>query len=240
MAHWSQILSDPNAPAVRAQRVSLLRKARAPVISDRIAHLRDIARGKSVLDIGVVEHNSQAFDNPYWLHRHLSEVAGRIVGIDILEPECRRLREHGYDIRCIDLTQTSLEEKFDLIVMGELIEHLDAPGPFLRNVAKMLQPAGLLVITTPNPWYINPVVKSFARAPFTDSADHVAWYDPSTILELGTRCGLTLTAYRPADHTKTPSWKARALFAFLGAVSKLGANNALMSKTIIYEFEKSK
>ncbi len=39
---------------------------------------------------------------------------------------------------------------FDLIVAVEVIEHVESPINFLRNVAQLLAPAGLAVITTPN------------------------------------------------------------------------------------------
>lgn len=39
---------------------------------------------------------------------------------------------------------------FDLIVAVEVIEHVESPIGFLRNVAQLLKPAGIAVITTPN------------------------------------------------------------------------------------------
>ena len=39
---------------------------------------------------------------------------------------------------------------FDLIVAVEVIEHVESPINFLRNVAQLLAPAGCAVITTPN------------------------------------------------------------------------------------------
>jgi 2-polyprenyl-3-methyl-5-hydroxy-6-metoxy-1,4-benzoquinol methylase len=39
---------------------------------------------------------------------------------------------------------------FDLVVAIEVIEHVESPINFLRNVAQLLAPAGAAVITTPN------------------------------------------------------------------------------------------
>jgi 2-polyprenyl-3-methyl-5-hydroxy-6-metoxy-1,4-benzoquinol methylase len=39
---------------------------------------------------------------------------------------------------------------FDLIVSVEVIEHVEAPINFLRNIAQLLAPGGRAVITTPN------------------------------------------------------------------------------------------
>ena len=38
----------------------------------------------------------------------------------------------------------------DLVVAGEVIEHLDDPGSFLDGLHALVAPGGLLVVTTPN------------------------------------------------------------------------------------------
>ncbi len=40
--------------------------------------------------------------------------------------------------------------KYDIIVAVEILEHLENPWHFLRNLRKLLKPNGLLVISTPN------------------------------------------------------------------------------------------
>jgi 2-polyprenyl-3-methyl-5-hydroxy-6-metoxy-1,4-benzoquinol methylase len=39
---------------------------------------------------------------------------------------------------------------FDLVVAVEVIEHVESPINFLRNIARLLSPGGVAVITTPN------------------------------------------------------------------------------------------
>jgi 2-polyprenyl-3-methyl-5-hydroxy-6-metoxy-1,4-benzoquinol methylase len=48
-----------------------------------------------------------------------------------------------------DLTREALNQQFDLIVAGEVLEHVDAPGKFMKNCASMLSPEGRLAITVP-------------------------------------------------------------------------------------------
>jgi len=40
--------------------------------------------------------------------------------------------------------------KFELVVAIEVIEHVESPIGFLRNIGRLLAPAGVAVITTPN------------------------------------------------------------------------------------------
>ncbi|MCC5952851.1 MAG: class I SAM-dependent methyltransferase [Acidimicrobiia bacterium] len=80
-----------------------------------------------------------------------------------------RLAALGYDVQAADLdlsdfaldlpaTEVDLNDahfaasfdgRFDLVTAVEVIEHLEAPISFLRNIAKLLAPNGVAVLTTP-------------------------------------------------------------------------------------------
>jgi len=238
-ARWHELSSDPNAPEVLAARQQALIKARGACVDDRTAYLCDLTRGKRVLDIGVVEHIFDASNSKQWLHAKLCEVAKQCVGTDVLSDELAKLRQRGYDVRNVDLTLTRLEEKFDVIVMGEIIEHVDKPGTLLANAAAMLEPDGCLVVTTPNPWYVNVIVRNLLRgAPFSDSADHVAWYDAGTLFEMGQRNGLELHRYIGVRAASARTIAGRIVFGVAPLLIAVGINQFLFAKTIIYEFRR--
>lgn len=238
MHGWRDLSSDPNDPKVLKSRRIAISKARTErSIADRVAYLCDLVRGKSVLDIGVVEHTRDAASSRNWLHGHLKRHAARCVGVDILEAEVKYLRAQGYDVIVADITISPLPEKFDVIIGGEVLEHIDAPGMFMRNCAAMLNPGGLLAITVPNPWYINAVVKNgLRRHTFVDSADHVAWYDASTLFELGQRHHLKLERFVGIAGHAPKSFGAKLLFNFAPIFMRMGFAPQLFTKSIIYEF----
>jgi 2-polyprenyl-3-methyl-5-hydroxy-6-metoxy-1,4-benzoquinol methylase len=66
---------------------------------------------------------------------------------------------HGFEgdvpHRSVDFNQPDFasqigENEFDLVTAIEVIEHVESPIAFLRNVGRLLAPGGIAVITTPN------------------------------------------------------------------------------------------
>lgn len=51
------------------------------------------------------------------------------------------------------------EKSVDVVVAGEVFEHLYSPLHFLREISRVLRPGGRLILTTPNICYIGNLVK---------------------------------------------------------------------------------
>jgi SAM-dependent methyltransferase len=238
MQRWHTYSKDPNAPEVLALRREAVEKMHTGrLVENRVEYLCELAAGKSILDIGVVEHTSSAAENPDWLHGKLTRSASRCLGVDVLEPEVAKLRERGFNVLCADVTRESLPMKFDLIIGGEVLEHLDAPGMFMESCSAMLLPGGRLAITVPNPWYANVILGNlWEQATFVDSVDHVAWFESWTLYELAQRHGLELVCVSSIVSARANTWKGRLFFALRPLLVQLGFSTRLFAKSIIYEF----
>ena len=233
---------DPNNLSTVKERMMRLARIRSGSKLDRIEYLTTLAKGKNVLDVGVVEHSRNFVNSPTWLHQYIAKASRECLGVDILRDEIEYIRSLGFNVQCHDLTQSPMNYSFELIICGEVLEHIDAPGMFLKNLAEMLIPNGTIVITVPNPWYINASLKSsFGRNPFVDSVDHVAWYDAATLMELGSRCGLKLTKYTYFNIgiASFRSFKANIMFFLKPLWLALGCKPELFSKTLVYEFQRN-
>ena len=49
---------------------------------------------------------------------------------------------------CVDFLSWSTQEKFDAVVMGEVLEHVENPGAFLTKIRDLTHPASYIYITT--------------------------------------------------------------------------------------------
>lgn len=208
MSRWSEICSQPNAPAVLEARRRELVAARRPPCADRAAYLVELARGKRVLDVGVVDHVATALKNPHWLHGKIVRAASYTLGVDVLSSGVAALREAGYNVRQCDITKDVPEGgPFDVVICGEVIEHLGHPQALFASAAQLLSPGGRLVLTTPNPYYLGRTLRHLARRD-RESVDHVTLLFPSGIAEMASRAGLKLESYRGVlPQPRTPKQK---------------------------------
>jgi SAM-dependent methyltransferase len=238
MKRWHEISKDPNALEVLEIRKQDLVTARVKtLILDRIDYFCELVRGKDVLDIGIVEHTREAIQSPNWLHKHLFNVANSCLGVDILEEEIDYLHSLGFQVLCADLIKEPLDQTFDVIICGEVLEHLEAPGYLFANVTQMLRPNGRLVVSVPNPWYINVILKTALNgSPYIDNVDHVCWFDPCTLCELGQRYGLVLDRVTGIKVQNTSNLRTKFFFQLYPWLIRLGIRSEIFAKTMIYEF----
>lgn len=81
MAYGEPGSNDPAALALRARTLAAVF---APPVPDRVEFLSEACRGKKILDIGAVAHDSARMDSPTWLHGRLAAAAASALAVDIL------------------------------------------------------------------------------------------------------------------------------------------------------------
>ena len=90
------------------------------------------------------------------LAERMREAGHYVVGVDMLElPEVRERTDEFY---VADLDRTLADEigtGFDVVVAGDIIEHLTRPVDALREMRRVLRPGGQLILSVPNfgHWY---------------------------------------------------------------------------------------
>ena len=113
--------------------------------------------GRRVVHVGFVDAGCQTLNEQSgaWLHEHLAAHRVGLVGLDLDTVGVDDARRRGYeayavDCRDVDAVRALGLPPADLVIAGEVIEHLDDPGSFLDGLHALVAPGGLLVVTTPN------------------------------------------------------------------------------------------
>jgi 2-polyprenyl-3-methyl-5-hydroxy-6-metoxy-1,4-benzoquinol methylase len=162
--------------------------------------LSALAPGMRVCNLGCCG-NDWEFE-PRWrtsvsLHRLIHAYVGKenLIGADILKHRVHQMRdEWKYDVRICDV-ETDIPAlasecgTFDMVVAGELIEHLARPGAFLSAAHLLLKDDASLILTTPNAEGIWSYYTYGVRGNKEKHPEHVCVYRPEHLTNLLIRCG---------------------------------------------------
>jgi ubiquinone/menaquinone biosynthesis C-methylase UbiE len=87
-------------------------------------------------------------------------------------------------------------ERFDCVILSEVIEHLPVPEVSIREAARVLRPGGRLLVTTPNYRSLWPVMEWIVdrsnKAPRMAGEQHISKFQPASLRELLVECGLDI------------------------------------------------
>ena len=166
----------------------------ASSVVDRTEFILDMCRGKDVLDMGCVCHDESFYNRDDWQHARIKGVARELLGLDYLKDDVEKLRNKGFNVICADATRKiDIDKTFDVIVAGDLIEHLVNFEGFFDNISRLLNKGGKVILSTPNPFYAGEFhYVSFKRA-YLINPEHTCWIDPLAMQQLVSRFGFDIT-----------------------------------------------
>lgn len=189
---WADISARPGAPRAIRDRQDVLDRVLSGRATDRLEVILGAAVERRVLDIGCVDHHEDLVDSDHWLHAKIAAVASSCVGVDTHSEGIGRMRERGYEACVADVVEDAplalQDAPFDLVIAGELIEHLEAPIALLRFASQVLKPGGRLILTSPNPfapWRARAGQLGIAW----ENCDHLSYIFPSGMIEMAARTG---------------------------------------------------
>lgn len=169
----------------------------------RIDEIIKYCNQKEVLNLGFVQHSNwkDRLEKGMWLHQQIVEVAKSVEGVDLLCEEVQKInKELNQNNICHDVTKLNdlpSNNKYDVIVCGELIEHLDNPGMMLAGIKKFMHSESVLIVTTPNAfrerWVRLAWMGEESKTFLNDQ--HVCWYSFHTLRQLLERYGYSEICY---------------------------------------------
>jgi SAM-dependent methyltransferase len=118
-----------------------------------------------------------------------------VSGVEISPAAEYARKERSLDVRSLPLEENRFPSaSFDLVLASHLIEHLNDPASFVREVHRILVPGGRFIVTTPN-------ISGFQAGLFRNhwrSAifDHLYLFSIKTLSRLLTNHGFTIERVR--------------------------------------------
>lgn len=202
----------PLLTALKGQRVVITRKAYVHRFAEHRAQLRlDLLEridpaAKSVLEFGCGEGG---------LGEALKQRQScRVVGVE-LDASAARIAEtrldavHQGDVRDVI---ARLDEKFDFVVGGDILEHIDDPWVFLEGLRNVVRPGGQLLLSLPNvsAW---PIVADLLQGRFDYvymgilCAGHIRFFTKQTVRDMLEISGWTEVALTDQYHFPSPEFE---------------------------------
>ncbi len=150
----------------------------------------------------------------------------RVVGVE-LDVEAGRVAETRVDrLLSGDVREilTNLEETFDFAIGGDIIEHLDDPWEFLRQLKRVMRPGGRLLLSLPNIacW---PIVQDVMNGRFDyvyigiTCVGHLRFFTRRTIEEMLEIAGWDTVSIEPQPEFRTPGYER-----FVGRIRDAGVS----------------
>ena len=168
----------------------------------RVEFIKKSCKGKKVLHLGCTNfpYTKESIANKMLLHFELEKVASELYGFDFDLKGLEILKDAGgknlYRADLQKLWEVDLSETFDVIIAGEMIEHLSNPGLFLDGIKRFMNSGSKLVITTINAYcamrFMIYGLRGKGGRDEPVHPDHVAYYSYKTLSLILERENLTV------------------------------------------------
>jgi SAM-dependent methyltransferase len=135
-----------------------------------------IGRGRRVLDLGC---RSGAFT------RHFLD-GNEVVGLDVDRVALDKAAELGIEpvVANVEEPLPFPDASFDVVVAGELFEHLQFPDALVAEARRVLRPGGVLVGSVPNAFRVQSRLRFLRGRPPEDDPTHLHMFSPGAVREL--------------------------------------------------------
>jgi len=167
-------------------------------VVSRVPDILHLCSYKKILHLGCADMPFTLERGDGLLHNQLAKVTGpeMLWGLDISLEGVRILREKGFDhVIHGDVEQMGSEfqhMKFDIVLAGEIIEHVANPGLFLKGLASSMSEKTELILTTPNATSFKRFLHAMMREEKVHE-DHNYYFSYRTLKQLLEKCGLKCT-----------------------------------------------
>lgn len=194
----------------------LFRKVRSAKVCDKDAKILELCKNKYVLDVGCVGQIINKYNSKEWLHDKIRKISNEVHGVDIDQSGITKLKEMGYLIYHVNELSKLQKPHYDVIVMGDVIEHVNDPVSFLKFYSNFLSDDGVIIVTTPNSHRVRNFIDILISNDYLLNLEHAMWFCPKTFIEITIRANLMIEDFfwlkEIYDITALKSYRAKLKF----------------------------
>lgn len=160
---------------------------------DRILRLAGSRSGIRILDVGCARG---------YLGCQLKKRGNYVAGIEVSPLAAQEAKSVLDKVYCFDIEQSWKEcmgeDRFDCVVLGEILEHVFDPVQVLKSAIGVLNPGGEIIITTPNfMTWTNRIKFIFGWFKYSNQGmfdfGHIRWFTYRYLKEVLGAAGLKIT-----------------------------------------------
>jgi len=189
---------------------------------NRMEHLLDECKNRKVLHLGCSSgsHIQARIERGSLLHTALYGVSSTLYGLDLDNESLDVMRQvlgynNLYEGNVETLEQVGIRTKFDVVLAGDLLEHITRPGAMLDGIKSLLNDSGKIIISTNNAFGLNYQLRRWTGN-FVEHFEHVCFFSPETLLHLFDRHGYKIKKMYGA-YTEPPYTLGQKLKFMVGA-----------------------
>lgn len=155
---------------------------------NRKQFILDYCRNKSVLHIGFADapFTAERIEQQNLLHTQLKAVASSLFGLDTNAEAVDNYRSLTGDVNVTAAPPGEFEQmnsfRYELILAGEVLEHIESPAAFISDCTNVLQAGQELLVTVPNYTSLDSIAATLNS---TESVheDHHWYFSPYTLFQ---------------------------------------------------------
>jgi SAM-dependent methyltransferase len=154
-----------------------------------------------------------------WISKLWADAGARVTGLEPSGARADVAKKRGIRVLPCYAEELFDNEKYDLIVMRHVLEHIEEPKTILRSLVKRINPGGLLMVVVPN---IDCIGRKMLDADWTWVLPwHCNFFNPRSLAFLLAECGFQI---EKLYQTPSPLWYPESFtrkFPRLGTLLKI-------------------
>ena len=127
------------------------------------------------------------------------EMGYNVFALDVSEGNVSQAKKYGIDAHVQDIMTFETDKKWDIIIMGDVIEHVACPVKTMEKASGLLADNGVLWLSTPN-FEASFAIVAGHNDPMRREAAHKNYFSRESLLSLLERFNLAPVDYRISGH----------------------------------------